>query len=120
MRSRTIYDRHGMLAEYEDGELVWARPGAFDDEAEEGPQVVRDIAPYRSMIDGSVIDGRKRHRDHLRAHGCVEVGNDTSHLRTKRSATPINGRKESLHRMLADVGERDLQRIIKTELRNRT
>lgn len=82
-----------------------------------GPQVVGDLKPYRSMIDGSIVDGRKRHRDHLKAHSCVEIGNDTSHL--NRKAAPIHGRKESLHRMLADVSERELQGMIKREIRNR-
>lgn len=82
-----------------------------------GPQVVGDLKPYRSMIDGSIVDGRKRHRDHLKDHGCVEIGNDTSHL--SRKAVPIQGRKESLHRMLADVSERELQGMIKREIRNR-
>ncbi len=117
MRSRTLYDRNGKLAEYEDDELVWVRPDYNADGGNEGPQVVRDIQPYRSMIDGSVIDGRKRHRDHLKAHNCVEIGNDTSHMKAKPSFK--TNRKESLHRMLADVGDRDLQRIIQTELRNR-
>ena len=40
-----------------------------------GIMVIRDIEPYRSVIDRSVIGGRKQHRDHLRAHGCVELGN---------------------------------------------
>lgn len=115
-RSRILYDRHGMLAEYHDDELVWARTDM--DMAQAGPQIVRDIAPYKSMIDGSVIDGRKRHRDHLRAHSCIEVGNDTSHIKP-RVPKYGQGRKESLHRMLADVGERDLQRIVQNEIRNR-
>jgi hypothetical protein len=100
-----------------DGELVWVRPGSLDDDTAEGPQVVRDLQPYRSMIDGSVIDGRKRHRDHLKAHGCVEIGNDTSHM--QRKPIPLPSRRESLHRMLADVGDRDINRIVQNELRNR-
>lgn len=40
--------------------------------------VMPDIAPYRSMIDGSEIGSRSTHREHLTAHGCVEVGNDSS------------------------------------------
>lgn len=40
------------------------------------PMVIRDIEPYQSMVDGSVIGGRKQHRDHLRAHGMVELGNE--------------------------------------------
>lgn len=41
-----------------------------------GLTIIKDIEPYQSVIDKSVIGGRKQHRDHLRAHGCVEVGND--------------------------------------------
>lgn len=40
------------------------------------PAVFGDIEPYRSHIDGSVITSRSHHRAHLRAHGCVEVGNE--------------------------------------------
>lgn len=93
--------------------------GHFGIQADESIQVVRDMEPYRSMIDGSVIDGRKRHRDHLKAHGCIEVGNDTSHIKRKPEAPISPSRKESLHRMLADVGDRDIQRIVQNELRNR-
>jgi hypothetical protein len=40
------------------------------------PQVVTDIEPYRSMVTGEMVQGRRQHRDHLRAHGLVEVGNE--------------------------------------------
>ena len=36
--------------------------------------VMPDIQPYRSMVDGSMITSRSQHREHLRRHGCVEVG----------------------------------------------
>lgn len=38
--------------------------------------VMPDIAPYRSTIDGSEITSRSRHREHLRSHNCIEVGNE--------------------------------------------
>lgn len=38
--------------------------------------VIPDIKPYRSMQTGEVIGGRKQHRDHLRQHGLIEVGNE--------------------------------------------
>lgn len=79
-------------------------------------QVVRDTPAYRSMIDGSLIDGRKRHRDHLKAHNCIEVGNDTSHMKRPPPA-PDHRRKETLRRMLSDVSERQLQNMVKTEIR---
>lgn len=40
------------------------------------PMVIRDIEPYRSMADGSMITSRSQHRDHLRAHDMVELGNE--------------------------------------------
>jgi hypothetical protein len=118
-RYRCLFDRHGKLAEFQDGELVWARPGAFDDQQADGPQIVRDIEPYRSMIDGTMIDGRKRHRDHLKAHGCLEVGNDTSHLKPRAALPPQRSVKESLHRVLADVGDRELKQMIQREIKDR-
>lgn len=49
-----------------------------------GPYVWDDIQPYRSQIDGSLIGSRSTHRSHLKAHGCVEVGNETQAL-TRRA-----------------------------------
>jgi len=40
------------------------------------PFVMPDIAPYQSMIDGSLISSRSRHREHLRDNGCIEIGNE--------------------------------------------
>lgn len=42
--------------------------------ARSGLEIMSDIQPYRSIIDGSVITSRSRHREHLRQHGCIEVG----------------------------------------------
>ena len=33
-------------------------------------------APYKSMITGEMIPSRAAHREHLKKHGCVEVGNE--------------------------------------------
>lgn len=41
-----------------------------------GLHVVPDIKPYVSPLDGSVVGGRRQHRDHMRAHGVVEVGTE--------------------------------------------
>lgn len=54
-----------------------------------------DIKPYRSMIDGSIIGSRSKHREHLRAHGCIEVGNETKYLQPKPLQSPA-GLKETL------------------------
>lgn len=38
--------------------------------------VIQDIEPYKSPLDGSVISSRSRHREHMREHGVIEMGNE--------------------------------------------
>lgn len=38
--------------------------------------VMGDIAPYRNVIDGKTISGRAQHREFLKRHDMVEVGNE--------------------------------------------
>lgn len=38
--------------------------------------IMGDIQPYRSMITGEMIESRSVHRDHLKAHGKIEIGNE--------------------------------------------
>ncbi|MCB1460908.1 MAG: hypothetical protein KDJ90_00415 [Nitratireductor sp.] len=40
------------------------------------PRLIRDIEPYKSMVTGEVITSRSKHRDHLRRHDLVELGNE--------------------------------------------
>lgn len=65
-----------VCSDFHDLEKPWpsACEGHFAKRA--GPQVVRDIEPYKSTITGEMIGGRRQHRDHLKAHGCIEVGNE--------------------------------------------
>lgn len=43
--------------------------------------IMPDIAPYRSMITGEIIQSRSTHRTHLRDHGCIEIGNEVRHMK---------------------------------------
>ncbi len=56
---------------YRDGKLQLKTHTSVAD----GPHMIADIKPYKSMITGETIDGRTAHRAHLRQHGCIEVGN---------------------------------------------
>jgi hypothetical protein len=38
--------------------------------------IIPDIAPYRNIIDGKVVAGRRQHREFLKTHRVVEVGNE--------------------------------------------
>ena len=40
------------------------------------PYVQSDISPYRSVITKEPITSRSAHREHLRTHGMIEVGNE--------------------------------------------
>ncbi len=97
MRTRTIYSKTGeRLAEFKDGELVFAAPEYLQPDINQAPMVMADIQPYRSMIDGSIINSRSTHRAHLRQHGCFEVGNETKHITKSAPITPPPGLKQKL------------------------
>lgn len=59
--------------------------------------VMPDIQPYRSMVDGSIVGGRRQHREHLRQHNVIEVGNELDKA-TPKPLEPPRGLKEALIR----------------------
>lgn len=73
-------------------------------------QVVGDIAPYQSMIDGSMIAGRAQHRSHLRDHGCIEIGNEK--MESKLPPADPRQRRQMLREQLADMTDRQADRIM--------
>lgn len=58
--------------------------------------IMGDIKPYRSMITGEEITSRSKHREHLRMHDCVEIGNDSSLHRQHQALRPPPGLKDRL------------------------
>ena len=76
-RYKAVYYQGRLLAEYLDGVLVNGDGDGDLSNKMSGPQVVRDINPYKSMVTGEMITSRSKHRDHLKRHNCIEVGNDT-------------------------------------------
>jgi len=67
-----------------------------------GPMIMPDIRPYVSQIDGSLITSRSKHREHLRAHRCIEIGNETKYLQPKPIQSPP-GLKETLRQATEQV-----------------
>ncbi len=47
--------------------------------------VIGDLNPYESIITGEMIGGRRQHRDHLKDHNCIEVGNEKSKFMRDRN-----------------------------------
>lgn len=95
-RIRIVYDKGVRIAEYHNGELVYSAHTP-EEKREAGYYVMPDIQPYRSMADGSMIQGRRQHREHLREHNCIEIGNETKHLKPYGDYKP-KGVKEDLIR----------------------
>lgn len=97
------------------GELVEVTDGHITSTAH---HVVPDIQPYTSMIDGSKITSRSQHREHLKRHGCFEVGNDTRAL-MKRAATPDvspQKRHELIRAQVGSMTEAQFRRAIKRDI----
>lgn len=69
-----------------DGELIPA--DEVTAQQERGPMVIPDIQPYKSMMTGEYITSRSRHREHLKQHGVVEVGNETKYLQPAPKQLP--------------------------------
>jgi len=110
---KAIYDNKGKVAEYHDGELTWYREDFA--ETSDSPQIMLDIKPYTSMVDGSMITSRSKHREHLRQHNCIEIGNETM----QNTPPPVStNRREMLHRRLGDMSDRQANQIL-AQLRRR-
>lgn len=66
------------------------------------PMVIPDIQPYKSMATGEMITSRSRHREHLRQHGLVEVGNETKYISQHKQKEIPKGLKEAIARQVYD------------------
>jgi len=83
------------------------------------PVILPDIQPYRSQLTGEMITSRSRHREHLKAHRCVEVGNDSSLARAKAQPIPDAApqqRFEMIRSQIDAMPERDFRRAIKRDV----
>lgn len=79
--------------------------GSSDKRADfSAPYVVRDIPAYRSMKTGEMIDGRRAHREHLKQHDLVELGNEMPKLETTRERLDrLRGGKDELKKDIAEA-----------------
>jgi hypothetical protein len=91
---------------YRNGELVEKYPQM---EHSDAPMVMPDIQPYQSMIDGSMITSRSKHREHLRDNNCIEIGNET--LETKLAPVKDN-RREVLQAQLANMTHSQANKLL--------
>jgi hypothetical protein len=79
---------------YKDGEAF--EVGEYEPEPQH--YIMPDIQPYQSMADGSMITGRRQHREHLRQHNCIEIGNETMENKSA-NGQPARGLRAQLVNM---------------------
>lgn len=68
--------------------------------------IMGDIEPYMSMITGEQITSRSHHRAHLKQHGYIEVGNDSSLYRKPQPIKSPPGLKETVIRVVNEFEEK--------------
>ena len=61
---------------YRDGKLIEKTEASRN----AGLNIMRDIEPYQNMKDRGWIPSRSQHREFLKKHNFVEVGNEQNHL----------------------------------------
>ena len=86
----------------------------------EGPMVMPDIQPYQSMIDGTMITSRSQHREHLKVHGCQELGNEPLKWLDKphQGIPDVNpqGRKELIRAQVNEMTNKEFRQAIKRDV----
>lgn len=71
---------------------ILAAYGGNDEDGDVSSYIIRDMEPYRSPIDGSIITSRSHHRAHKRQHNVIEVGNERLPSRSRDVHPPLSGR----------------------------
>lgn len=72
--------------------------------AVKAPYVMKDIGAYRSPIDGAMVTSRSEHREHLKTHDVIEVGNEHMPERTDaRSKSDIESTARAIKNRLDEV-----------------
>lgn len=105
---RAIYSNGALLAEFENGECVYLRDdydhGEKRSETVSCPMVMRDLAPYKNMVDGQMITSRSEHRELLKRHNLIEVGNETKAMMNMKRPTPKSTRREKITQIVHEMG----------------
>ena len=81
--------------------------------------VMPDIKPYKSMITGETITSRSKHREHLKRHGCIEVGNEIVSASKGIPDTNPEGRKELIKHLVNQHTDSTWRKMMRREVQMR-
>jgi myo-inositol-hexaphosphate 3-phosphohydrolase len=54
----------------------WVLEPIVDSYQAKSTAIMGDFEPYKSQVTGEMIEGRKAHREHLKRHNVIEIGNE--------------------------------------------
>ena len=91
---------------YVDGELV-EKSIRYSEQV--APNIMPDIQPYQSMADGTMITSRSHHREHLKQHNCIEIGNEKME---NRPVQVKDTRREVLREQVANMTHDQANRVL--------
>lgn len=57
-----------------------------------GTRVMADIKPYKNMVDGRIISSRSAHRNFLKQHDLIEVGNEVETMLKPRQKVKLSNK----------------------------
>ena len=63
-------------------------------------RVMRDIEGYQSPIDGKWIGSRSEHREHMKRHGVIELGNEKPKLGKFEAKIPRESLRQEMRMQL--------------------
>ena len=93
----------------EEGERIWLAKVEMHEHPIQAPMVIseeRNYKPYKSMITGEVIEGKKAHREHLIKHNKIEVGNEKIPPKPPKDYSKVD---EGLKRTLYQIADSKLK-----------
>ena len=94
----------------------WGCPECGHDNRNRASQhVMPDIKPYQSMVTGEMITSRSKHREHLKQHDCIEIGNETKYLTPSKAPLP-EGRKELIINQMQQWGHDGYKKALNKEI----
>lgn len=79
--------------------------GNLDHLPAQSAYIVPDKAGYQSPMDGQVVEGRAAHREHMKVHNVIEVG-DQPIGGGQRSNAPMPGIRTDIARSIQELSSR--------------
>lgn len=81
-------------------------------------QIIPDIEPYQSMADGTWITSRSKHREHLKAHNCIEIGDQAPVKPVPIPDVSPQKRKELIVSQFSSMTDRDVRDMMRRDVQN--